>query len=46
MELPCITVRQGRRPDVCYLTPELVAEFGNNATLPQSPLLIAEIASP
>ena len=46
VELPCITVRQGRRPDVCYLTPELVAEFGNNATLPHSPPLIAEIASP
>ena len=39
-------MRQGRRPDVCYLTPELSEEFGNNATLPQSPPLIAEIASP
>jgi Uma2 family endonuclease len=46
VELPCVTVRQGRRPDVCYLTPELVEQFGNNATLPQSPSLIAEIASP
>ncbi len=46
VELPCITLRQGRRPDVCYLTPELVEQFGNNATLPQSPPLIAEIASP
>jgi Uma2 family endonuclease len=46
VELPCVTVRQGRRPDVCYLTPELVEQFGNNATLPQSPPLIAEIASP
>ncbi|MEG3439578.1 Uma2 family endonuclease [Pannus brasiliensis CCIBt3594] len=46
VELPCITVRQGRRPDVCYLTPDLVEQFGQNATLPQSPPLIAEIASP
>ncbi len=46
VELPCATLRQGRRPDVCYLTPELVEKFGNNATLPQSPPLIAEIASP
>lgn len=46
VELPCRTLRQGRRPDVCYLTSELVAEFGNATTLPQSPPLIAEIASP
>ncbi len=46
VELPCRTLRQGRRPDVCYLTSELVAEFGNAPTLPQSPPLIAEIASP
>jgi Uma2 family endonuclease len=46
VELPCVTLRQGRRPDVCYLTPELVEQFSNNATLPQSPPLIAEIASP
>jgi Uma2 family endonuclease len=45
VELPCRTLRQGRRPDVCYLTSELVAEFGNAPTLPQSPPLIAEIAS-
>jgi Uma2 family endonuclease len=46
VELPCVTLRQGRRPDVCYLTPELIEQFGNNATLPQSPPLIAEVASP
>lgn len=46
VELPCIALRQGRRPDVCYLTPELVEQFGDRATLPQSPPLIAEIASP
>jgi Uma2 family endonuclease len=39
---PCRTNQQIRRPDVAYLTPELVAEFGNLATLPQ----IAEIVSP
>lgn len=46
VELPCVTMRQGRRPDVCYITPELVEEFGSRATFPQSPPLIAEIASP
>jgi len=43
---PCRTNRQIRRPDVAYLTPELVAQFGNIATLPQSFPLIAEIVSP
>ena len=43
---PCRTNRQIRRPDVAYLTPELVAQFGNLATLPQSFPLIAEIISP
>ena len=43
---PCRTNRQVRRPDVAYLTPELVAQFGNLATLPQSFPLIAEIVSP
>jgi Uma2 family endonuclease len=46
VELPCATLRQGRRPDVCYLSQELVEQFGHNATLPQSPPLIAEVASP
>lgn len=45
-ELPCRTNQQGRRPDVAYLTPELVAQFGELPTLPQSPPLIAEIVSP
>jgi Uma2 family endonuclease len=35
-----------RSPDVAYLTPELVAQFGNAATLPQSFPLSAEIVSP
>ncbi|MFB2893325.1 Uma2 family endonuclease [Aerosakkonemataceae cyanobacterium BLCC-F50] len=46
VEVPCRTVRQGRRPDVSYLTPELLEQFGEVSALPQSPPLIAEIASP
>ncbi|MGL5058857.1 MAG: Uma2 family endonuclease [Microcoleus sp.] len=46
VEVPCRTNQQIRRPDVAYLTPELVAEFGSLATLPQSFPLIAEIVSP
>ncbi|GAB4277105.1 MAG: Uma2 family endonuclease [Oscillatoriaceae cyanobacterium] len=46
VELPCRTKKQGRRPDVSYLTPELVTQFGNASSLPQSPPLIAEIVSP
>ncbi|WP_313929935.1 Uma2 family endonuclease [Microcoleus sp. FACHB-SPT15] len=37
---------RSRRPDVSYLTPELVAQFGDFTVLPQSLLLIAEVASP
>ena len=44
--VPCLTDRRVRRPDVAYLTPELVAQFGDVPTLPQSPPLIAEIVSP
>lgn len=43
---PCCTNQNIRCPDVAYLTPELVAQFGNLATLPQSFPLIAEIVSP
>ncbi|MFN5516458.1 MAG: Uma2 family endonuclease [Cyanobacteriota bacterium] len=46
VELPCITAGRGRRPDVCYTTAELVAQFGQETVLPQSPSLAAEIASP
>jgi len=46
VEVPCRTNQQIRRPDVAYLTPDLVAQFGNLATLPQSFPLIAEIVSP
>ncbi|MGB3267692.1 MAG: Uma2 family endonuclease [Microcoleus sp.] len=45
-EVPCRTDRRVRRPDVAYLTAELVAEYGDVPTFPQSPLLVAEIVSP
>ncbi|MEG3924515.1 Uma2 family endonuclease [Microcoleus sp. T3B2] len=46
VEVPCRTDRRVRRADVAYLTPELVAQFGDVPALPQSPPLIAEIVSP
>ncbi|NJS10915.1 MAG: Uma2 family endonuclease [Microcoleus sp. CSU_2_2] len=46
VEVPCRTNRQVRRPDVAYLTPELVSQFGTLPTLPQSFPLVAEIVSP
>ncbi len=46
VELPCRTLKQGRRPDVAYLTAELLAQFGEVSALPQSPPLVGEIASP
>lgn len=45
-ELPCKTIKQGRRPDVAYLRAELVANYEDNSSLPQSPSFVAEIASP
>jgi Uma2 family endonuclease len=45
-EAPCRTTKQIRRPDVAYLTPELLAQFGESKVLPQSFSLIAEIISP
>ena len=45
-DVPCRTSKQVRRPDVAYLTPELVAQFGKADILPQSFPLIAEIVSP
>lgn len=44
--VPCRTHKQSRRLDVAYLTPELLAQFGEPAVLPQSFPLIAEIVSP
>lgn len=46
VETPCRTVGRGRFPDVAYLTPDLVAQFGDFNVLPQSFSLIAEIISP
>jgi Uma2 family endonuclease len=46
VELTCRTSKQGRRPDVAYLTDELLAQFGEATALPQSPPLIGEIVSP
>jgi Uma2 family endonuclease len=45
-DVPCRTHQQGRSPDVAYLTPELVIEYGNEKVLPQSFPLSAEIVSP
>jgi Uma2 family endonuclease len=45
-EALCRTGKQGRRPDVSYLTPELVSQYAGATALPQSFPLIAEIASP
>lgn len=45
-DVPCRTNKQGRSPDVAYLTPELVAQYGNEKVLPQSFPLSAEIISP
>lgn len=45
-EAPCRTGKQSRRPDVAYITPQLLEEIGEFTILPQSFLLIAEVASP
>ncbi len=45
-EAPCRTGKQTRRPDVAYITPQLLEETGEFTILPQSFPLIAEIASP
>ena len=45
-EAPCRTNNRVRRPDVAYLTPELLVQFGDSNVLPQSFPLIAEIISP
>ncbi len=45
-EAPCRTTKQVRRPDVAYISAELLAQFGQPATFPQSFPLVAEIASP
>jgi Uma2 family endonuclease len=45
-EVPCRTVNRGRKPDVAYLTPELLEQFGVPSSFPQSFPLIAEVISP
>lgn len=45
-EAPCLTVGRGRKPDVAYLEPDLLTQFGDVDVLPQSFSLIAEIISP
>lgn len=45
-DAPCRTNKQGRKPDVAYLTPELVTHFGEATVLPQSFPLSAEVVSP
>lgn len=45
-DVPCRTNKQGRFPDVAYLTPDLVAQYGDAKVLPQSFSLSAEIVSP
>lgn len=46
VETLCRTVKQARRPDVAYITAELLEQFGEFTALPQSFPLIAEVASP
>lgn len=46
-ETLCKTKKQARRPDVAYVSAELMEQFGNSFTvLPQSFPLVAEVASP
>lgn len=45
-EILCRTAKQGRRPDVAYITPELLPQSGNFTAFSQSFPLIAEVASP
>ncbi|NJL66482.1 MAG: Uma2 family endonuclease [Microcoleus sp. SM1_3_4] len=45
-ETLCRTAKQGRRPDVAYITPELLPQSGNFTAFAQSFPLIAEVASP
>jgi Uma2 family endonuclease len=45
-ETPCRTIGRVRCPDVAYLTPDLVAQYGDFKVLPRSFPLVAEIISP
>ncbi len=46
VEVPCRTIDRGRKPDVAYLTPELLEKFGEPSAFPQSFPLISEVISP
>lgn len=47
VETLCRTNKQARRPDLAYISADLLEQFGTNFTvLPQSFPLIAEVASP
>ncbi len=47
VETLCRTTKQARRPDVAYISAELLEQYGTSFTiLPQSFPLIAEVASP
>jgi Uma2 family endonuclease len=45
-EILCDTGKNGLRPDIAYITPELLPQSGNFTSFSQSFPLIAEIASP
>jgi Uma2 family endonuclease len=45
-EVVCQTEKQKRRPDVAYLSAELIDQFGQPNVFPQSFPLIGEVASP
>lgn len=45
-EALCQTQQQRRRPDVAYITPELLAQYGYPTCFPVSFPLVAEVASP
>ncbi|MEM8501770.1 MAG: Uma2 family endonuclease [Cyanobacteria bacterium P01_D01_bin.1] len=45
-EVPCQTREQGRKPDVAYLTQDLLEQYGGLKVLPQSFPLCAEVVSP
>ena len=46
VEISCRTAGRARTPDVAYITPELLAEYGEFSVLPASFPLLAEVVSP
>lgn len=45
-DAPCRTIKQVRRPDVAFITQQMLEQEGKPATMPYSFPLVAEIASP